>query len=252
MPDRPDGSVIKGLCATRYWACSAFDDRSPVLGLPSARGSSPVTSPPGTPPGSPADTSHHKSSASHQPGRIFTLLAVSVAAPTRRWLRAIAAHPAPRDRCLPCCRSTPGCASPRLQRDLDDIAPSARKGTLRVRGNGATVPDLPVHPQLRRPGALARRTPQLAQRRHQPGAAAQPPRRSTSFSRSPATPDSATASPPTSAGGAVSAGNGAVVVMVSVAAEPRGQAPELAASCSHAGVFGRASWNQVAAGGCPH
>ena len=177
MPDRPDGSVIKGLCATRYWACSAFDDRSPVLGLPSARGSSPVTSPPGTPPGSPADTSHHKSSASHQPGRIFTLLAVSVAAPTRRWLRAIAAHPAPRDRCLPCCRSTPGCASPRLQRDLDDIAPSARKGTLRVRGNGATVPDLPVHPQLRRPGALARRTPQLARRRHQPGAAAQPPRR---------------------------------------------------------------------------
>ena len=31
-----------------------------------------------------------------------------------------------------------------------------------------------------------------------------------------------------------------------------GQAPELAASCSHAGASGRSSWNQVAAGGCPY
>ncbi len=33
--------------------------------------------------------------------------------------------------------------------DLDDIALSARKGTLRVRGKGTTVRELPVHPQLR-------------------------------------------------------------------------------------------------------
>ena len=33
--------------------------------------------------------------------------------------------------------------------DTDDVRLSARKGNLRVRGNGTTVRDLPIHPQLR-------------------------------------------------------------------------------------------------------
>jgi len=67
-----------------------------------------------------------------------------------RWLRAIAAHPAPRDRVL---ALLPFYAGLRIAEtvalDLDDVALSARKGTLRVRGKGTTVRELPVHPQLR-------------------------------------------------------------------------------------------------------
>ena len=67
-----------------------------------------------------------------------------------RWLRAIAAHPAPRDRAL---ALLPFYAGLRIAEtvalDLDDVALSARKGTLRVRGKGTTVRELPVHPQLR-------------------------------------------------------------------------------------------------------
>jgi integrase/recombinase XerC len=53
--------------------------------------------------------------------------------------------------------------------DLDDIALSARKGTLRVRGKGATVRELPIHPQLRAELALW-----LDERPNWPGAGTSP------------------------------------------------------------------------------
>ena len=126
-----------------------------------------------------------------------------------RWLRAINAHPAPRDRVL---ALLPFYAALRIAEtvalDLDDIALSARKGTLRVRGKGATVRELPVHPQLRAELALW-----LDERPNWPGAGTSPAlllnRRggrlsvrgaSSIIQPSPATPDSTTASPPTSAG----------------------------------------------------
>jgi site-specific recombinase XerD len=72
-----------------------------------------------------------------------------------RWLRAIAAHPAPRDRVL---ALLPFYAGLRIAEtvalDLDDVTLSARKGALRVRGKGATVRELSVHPQLRAELAL--------------------------------------------------------------------------------------------------
>jgi site-specific recombinase XerD len=67
-----------------------------------------------------------------------------------RWLRAIQAHPSPRDRVL---ALLPFYAGLRIAEtvglDVDDIRLSARKGSLRVRGKGATLRELPVHPQLR-------------------------------------------------------------------------------------------------------
>jgi site-specific recombinase XerD len=72
-----------------------------------------------------------------------------------RWLRAINAHPAPRDRVL---ALLPFYAGLRIAEtvalDLDDVTLSARKGALRVRGKGATVRELSVHPQLRADLAL--------------------------------------------------------------------------------------------------
>ena len=87
-----------------------------------------------------------------------------------RWLRAINAHPAPRDRVL---ALLPFYAGLRIAEavalDLDDIALSARKGTLRVRGKGTTVREVPVHPQLRAELALW-----LEERPNWPGADTSP------------------------------------------------------------------------------
>ncbi|MGH3238657.1 MAG: tyrosine-type recombinase/integrase, partial [Streptosporangiaceae bacterium] len=67
-----------------------------------------------------------------------------------RWVRAIAAHPAPRDRVLALLPIYAGLrVSETVALDADDVRLSARKGTLRVRGKGTTVRDLPIHPQLR-------------------------------------------------------------------------------------------------------
>lgn len=67
-----------------------------------------------------------------------------------RWLRAIQDHPAPRDRVL---ALLPFYAGLRIAEavglDVDDVRLSARKGTLRVHGKGATLRELPIHPQLR-------------------------------------------------------------------------------------------------------
>jgi len=67
-----------------------------------------------------------------------------------RWVRAIAAHPAPRDRVLALLPIYAGLrVSETVALDTDDVRLSARKGNLRVRGKGTTVRDLPIHPQLR-------------------------------------------------------------------------------------------------------
>jgi integrase/recombinase XerC len=66
------------------------------------------------------------------------------------WLRAIQAHPAPRDRVL---ALLPFYAGLRIAEavalDIDDIELSARKGTLRVHGKGHKIREVPIHPQLR-------------------------------------------------------------------------------------------------------
>ena len=67
-----------------------------------------------------------------------------------RWVRAIAAHPAPRDRVLALLPIYAGLrVSETVALDVDDVRLSARKGTLRVRGKGGKPRDLPVHAQLR-------------------------------------------------------------------------------------------------------
>jgi len=67
-----------------------------------------------------------------------------------RWIRAIQAHPAPRDRVLALLPLYAGLrVSETVALDTDDVRLSARKGNLRVRGKGTTVRELPVHPQLR-------------------------------------------------------------------------------------------------------
>ena len=67
-----------------------------------------------------------------------------------RWVRAIAAHPAPRDRVLALLPLYAGLrVSETVALDTDDVRLSARKGSLRVPGKGTTVRELPIHPQLR-------------------------------------------------------------------------------------------------------
>jgi integrase/recombinase XerC len=67
-----------------------------------------------------------------------------------RWLRAIADHPAPRDRVL---ALLPFYAGLRIGEavglDLDDVRISARKGILRVHGKGSKLREVPIHPKLR-------------------------------------------------------------------------------------------------------
>ncbi len=67
-----------------------------------------------------------------------------------RWVRAIAAHPAPRDRVLALLPIYAGLrVSETIALDTDDVRISARKGTLRVCGKGGKPRELPVHAQLR-------------------------------------------------------------------------------------------------------
>jgi site-specific recombinase XerD len=67
-----------------------------------------------------------------------------------RWIRAIAARTAPRDRVLALLPLYAGLrVSETVALDTDDVRLSARKGTLRVRGKGGKPRDLPIHAQLR-------------------------------------------------------------------------------------------------------
>jgi len=67
-----------------------------------------------------------------------------------RWIRAIAARTAPRDRVLALLPLYAGLrVSETVALDVGDVRLSARKGTLRVRGKGGKPRDLPVHAQLR-------------------------------------------------------------------------------------------------------
>ncbi|PZS35065.1 MAG: integrase [Pseudonocardiales bacterium] len=67
-----------------------------------------------------------------------------------RWLRAVQAHPAARDRVL---ALLPFYAGLRIAEavalDVDDVGLSARKGSLRVHGKGDKIREVPLHPQLR-------------------------------------------------------------------------------------------------------
>jgi len=66
-----------------------------------------------------------------------------------RWIRAIAARTAPRDRVLALLPLYAGLrVSETVALDVGDVRLSARKGTLRVRGKGGKPRDLPVHAQL--------------------------------------------------------------------------------------------------------
>lgn len=59
-------------------------------------------------------------------------------------------NPAPRDRVLALLPSYAGLRiAEAVGLDVDDVRLSARKGTLRVHGKGATLRELPIHPQLR-------------------------------------------------------------------------------------------------------
>lgn len=68
----------------------------------------------------------------------------------RRWLRAVEAHPSPRDRAL---AGIPFYAGARIAEtvrlDTPDVRISARKGVLRIRGKGDRIRDVPIHPKLR-------------------------------------------------------------------------------------------------------
>jgi integrase/recombinase XerC len=67
-----------------------------------------------------------------------------------RWLRAIRDTTATRDRVLALLPFYAGLRiGETIALDTDDVRLSARKGTLRIRGKGATVRELPVHTQLR-------------------------------------------------------------------------------------------------------
>lgn len=68
-----------------------------------------------------------------------------------RYLRAVKAHPSPRDQVL---ALLPFYAGTRISEivalDLDDVALSARKGTLRIHGKGERTREVPIHPTLRK------------------------------------------------------------------------------------------------------
>lgn len=68
-----------------------------------------------------------------------------------RFLRAVQACASPRDRAL---ALTPFYAGARIAEavalDTDDVALSARRGSLRIHGKGERVREVPVHPELRR------------------------------------------------------------------------------------------------------
>ena len=67
-----------------------------------------------------------------------------------RWIWAIAARTAPRDRVLALLPLYAGLrVSETVALDVDDVRLSARKGTLRVRGKDGKPRDLPIHAQLR-------------------------------------------------------------------------------------------------------
>jgi integrase/recombinase XerC len=67
-----------------------------------------------------------------------------------RWLRAVEAQPSARDRAL---AAVPFYAGARIAEtvrlDVEDVALSARKGSLRLYGKGEKVREVPIHPQLR-------------------------------------------------------------------------------------------------------
>src|SRR3989440_12969591 len=68
-----------------------------------------------------------------------------------RWLRAVEAHLAPRDRALAGVLFYAGARiSEAVRLDVDDVRLSARKGILRILGKGEKVREVPIHPQLRR------------------------------------------------------------------------------------------------------
>ena len=68
-----------------------------------------------------------------------------------RWLRAVEAHLAPRDRALAGVLFYAGVRiSEGVRLDVEDVQLSARKGTLRLLGKGNKVREVPIHPQLRR------------------------------------------------------------------------------------------------------
>jgi integrase/recombinase XerC len=68
-----------------------------------------------------------------------------------RYLRAVKAHPSPRDQAL---ALLPFYAGTRISEivalDLDDVHLSARKGTLRIYGKGERTREVPIHPKLRK------------------------------------------------------------------------------------------------------
>jgi site-specific recombinase XerD len=68
----------------------------------------------------------------------------------RRWLRAVAAHPSPRDRALAGILFYAGARIAETVRvDLADLSISARTGVLRIHGTGDRTRDVPIHPTLR-------------------------------------------------------------------------------------------------------
>jgi integrase/recombinase XerC len=68
-----------------------------------------------------------------------------------RWLRAVEAHLAPRDRALAGVLFYSGARiSEAVRLDVDDVRLSSRKGILRILGKGEKVREVPVHSQLRR------------------------------------------------------------------------------------------------------
>lgn len=68
----------------------------------------------------------------------------------RRWLRAVEAHPSPRDRALV---GIPFYAGARIAEtvglDTGDLRISARKPVVRIHGKGDRIRDVPLHPKLR-------------------------------------------------------------------------------------------------------
>lgn len=87
-----------------------------------------------------------------------------------RWLRAVEARLAPRDRALAGVLFHAGARiSEAVGLDVDDVRLSARKGVLRILGKGEKVREVPIHPQLRQDLMLW-----LEERPNWPGADATP------------------------------------------------------------------------------